>query len=256
MNLSLCIWCLKPSSDTAVEHVFPEAIGGTMNCVLPGHVVCERCNNRMAPLVRAVADEFDVTAFFAEVRRKKGRPPFIGNRGNFAGVVTPSGPALFLNLDPVSVSMPGYGPIAAFRGKARDVQATVRRTGAINEVTAEVQFGQGKKFIRGITKIAFNSLAFMCGADEARASRYNEIREFVRHGGMGRHIIIGVAEDEQYVLKPGPFWRSQGGDGCMQLRIASVTFFVDLSEGEKMLPTLIEAVHEQHGPDGWTCLPA
>lgn len=223
--------------------------------VLPGCVVCKRCNNEMAPLDRAVADEFDIPAFLAGVPRKKGRPPAIGSRGNFAGVVTCSGPELFLNMDPVSATIPGHGPLAAFRGKDRDVRATVQRTGATIDVSAEVQFGQGKKFVRGITKIAFNSLAFLCGADEARISRYDEIREFVRHGGTVRHIIIGATDDDHYVLQPGPFWRGNGGDGYMQLRIAWATIFVDLSSGEKLLPTLVKALHDERGPNGWTCLP-
>lgn len=82
MSAPVCIWCLKPSTDSDKEHIFPEALGCPPELMLPGHAVCRKCNNDLAHLDLAVIDDFDFSRFLYGIPRKKNRPPEISGRGD------------------------------------------------------------------------------------------------------------------------------------------------------------------------------
>src|SRR5712671_5298872 len=95
-----CIWCKCLSDRTPREHIVPESIGGPTDFVLINGAVCRSCNNTLARLDKALADEFDFMAFGAGVPRKGGKPPVIKSRGNFVATQDEGKTVLSINMDP------------------------------------------------------------------------------------------------------------------------------------------------------------
>lgn len=255
MKTALCIWCSRPASDRDAEHIFPEALGCPDHLVLPGTVVCRNCNTGLAHLDQAVADEFDLVAFLKRIPRKGGRPPEIVSRGNMFARIETTGPEIFFNLEPFAVTSPKGRKLAPYRGGLRDIRPNIRRNGPVGHVSFDQPFGQGKKFVRGITKIAFSAFTFLCGADLARSSRFDGVRTYVRHGGTKRHTMIRPAPDDTYTLAAHPPWSGPDGEYCIEIRIDTIQFLVDLSTSESLFPTLKAKALETYGPDGWSILP-
>lgn len=252
---TLCIWCLRPSSDKDVEHVFPEALGCPDHLTLPGTVVCRRCNTGLAHLDQIVADDFDLVALLKHIPRKRGRPPEIANRGNFYGNLTDKGPQLFFNLESYRVKTHIGRELTAYRGNTRDIRPEIKGQGVLREVSFGVPFGQHKKFVRGVTKIAFNAFTFLLGPDLARSHAFDSVRDFVRHGGEKRKVIVSACADDMYTLSAEPPWKSSNDEYCIEIRIATTRFLVDLSRSQSIIPILEAKTLEEHGPNGWTTLP-
>jgi hypothetical protein len=183
MSSGVCIWCLKESTDADREHIFPAALGWPDDLTVPGSVVCKRCNNGLAHLDQVVADDFDFLLVMNGVRRKRGRPPEVASRGNVYATRTQTGPSIFFNLDVVEHVAVDEQRIGPYRGRTRDIrpQLQVQANGTA-KVKFEVEFGQNKKFVRGLYKIALNSVARILGPDAARAEYFDWLRNYVRHG--------------------------------------------------------------------------
>jgi hypothetical protein len=257
MPASTCIWCLNftdDTDDTDVEHIFPDSLGCPEHLVLPGSVVCKRCNNGLAHLDQAVADEFDLSALLHGVPRKGGRPAVVLNRGNVYGWQSQTGPQLHFNLESHPVESVDGRRIAAYRGKPRDIRAAFSKEGPKGRLQFDVAFGQSKKFVPGIVKTAFNCLAFLLGADEARQSGFRDIRDFVLRGIGNRSVLVSFSNDEDFKLEAHPPFKASHGY-CIELRIGSAKFVVDLSNGEALLPVIKAKALEQYGNNGWLLLP-
>lgn len=251
-----CIWCLRPCRDQDVEHIFPEALGCPPHLTLPGTTVCRACNNGLGHLDQAVADDFDFLAVMNGIRRKGGRRAEVVSRGNVYAASTAEGPNIFFNLESVAHTAPTGRRIAPFRGRERDVRPQVARlSDGRARVTFEVPFGQHKKFARGLYKIALNSIAFLLGADRARASRYDWIRDYVRNGGITRHIMLTAAADASYSLASYPPWTGENGEEAMAIRIGPAEFLLDLSQNEIQLPKLLEKASESMGEGNFSVFP-
>src|SRR5918995_740309 len=113
-----CIWCKKPNVDTDIEHIIPEALGCPEGFVLTAGAVCGSCNNNLGHLDQAVIDEFDIPAFIAGVRGKRGRPPKINSRGNMFGTWGESGPVIHVNMGRNPIKAEG-GHLLAAPGKSK-----------------------------------------------------------------------------------------------------------------------------------------
>lgn len=255
MSKDRCIWCLGPADSDHVEHIFPEAIGCPPGFVLPGSVVCQKCNNRLGHLDKAVADEFDFLAFMAGVPRKKGKTPIIKSRGNVLGSVEATGPTFTFNMEKHSVTAHDGSPLAPFRGSGRNVRATLSRNGNVGTVAFDVPFGDSPKFVRGLTKIALSSLAYFLGAETARQASFTPVRSFVLEGTGRRHVLLSGSGDSEYRNSAWAPYRNESGGYVVTFRIAQNNFLVDLTEGESELPILEARMREQYGGAGWCVLP-
>lgn len=254
MDTHRCIWCLGVADDVDVEHIIPEALGCPPEFVLPGTAVCRKCNNNLAHLDLAVIDEFDIVSFMAGVPRKNGRKPFVRSRGNLLATVESNGPTYTLNMESYPVKAHGGAQLAGFRGSKRDVRGKFAKLGDVAEVSFDVPFGQNPKFVRGITKIAFSSLAYFLGAQVSLDPSFNPVREFVRNDVGKRHLLLMFSEDQTYrntVWAPSV---SPSGELFVAIRIASIEFLVDLGEGESTL-----SMFQRNMPSSfagkWTVLP-
>ncbi len=255
MSSDICIWCLQHADGKDEEHIIPEALGCPPGFVLPGTVVCRKCNNGLADLDSAVIDEFDFRAFMAGVPRKKGRPPAVRSRGNVVGTIEKDGPAISFNMDPVPVTAHDGSRLAPYRGSKRDIRATFTHDGNLARISFDVPFGQNRKFLRGITKIAFSSLAYFLGAQLARSPAFFSVRRFVKHGEGDRHVLITSSDDNHYSNCVWPPYISPSGDYTVTFRLASIKFLVDLSEEESYIRTFQATAQKCLGEKNWCILP-
>jgi hypothetical protein len=255
MTEATCIWCLGPSKSGHDEHIFPEAIGCPPRLVLPGTAVCRKCNNALGHLDKAVADEFDFLAFLAGVPRKKGRPPLINSRGNVLGSIEPTGPTLTFNMERHSVTAHDGSTVAPFRGSRRNIRAQLSQKGNVGAVSFDVRFGDNAKFIRGLVKIAYSSLAYFLGADVARQPTFASVRDFVLSGRGDRHVLLSEARDKEYRLSAWAPYQHESGGYASGFRIAQIDFLVDLTETESILPAVEGKMRETYGDAGWCVVP-
>ncbi len=255
MSADTCIWCLEHADGMDEEHIIPEALGCPPGFVLPGTVVCRKCNNGLADLDGAVIDEFDFRAFMAGVPRKKGRSPVIRSRGNVVGTVEKDGPAISFNMDPVPTTAHDGSRLAPYRGSKRDVRAKFTKDGNIARISFDIPFGQNRKFLRGITKIAFSSLAYFLGAPLARSPAFSPIRRFVRHGAGDRHVLFTSSSDNTYSNSVWPPYVSPSGDYAVTFRLTSLEFLIDLSEEESFIAMFQTKAPEFFGEKNWCTLP-
>ena len=143
-----------------------------------------------------------------------------------------------------------------YRGSKRDIRAGFSKQGQVGTINFEVPFGQNRKFLRGITKIAFSSLAFFLGASLALRPEFAPIRSFVRRGVGDRRVLMSFdSGGSTYSNCAWPPYVSPSGDHAITFRIAFVEFLVDLSEGESLLRTFQSEAPKFLGSESWCTLP-
>jgi hypothetical protein len=250
-----CIWCLSHCEGTHEEHIIPEAMGCPPGLTLPGSVVCRGCNNGLADLDQAVIDEFDMLTFLAGVPRKKGKPPVIRSRGNVVGSRDDHGSAITFNMENRPVKAHDGTTAAAYRGTNRNIRAKFNTDENLACVQFQVPFGQGQKFLRGLTKIAFSSLTYFHGPSVALHTAFDPIRAFVRTGVGKRHVLMRGSDDKKYINRVWAPYVSQSNGYALTFRLACMEFLVDLSAEETYIPMFYSQAMSLYGKDGWTMLP-
>jgi len=111
------------------------------------------------------------------------------------------------------------------------------------------------KFVRGIVKIAFSSLAYFLGPKNVVGDRFDSIRNFVINGQDVRKILLMSSLDRNYRNQVWPPYHHESGEYAITFRLVAVEFFVDLSPDLTFFPMIKEKAHELYGPDGWSYLP-
>jgi hypothetical protein len=250
-----CIWCSKRTTDRDLEHIFPAALGCPDHMTLSGNVVCRRCNNKLSKLDGAVCDEFDLLAYFSGVPRRGGKPPHILNRGNLIATVEPSGPKVSINMAPNPSPSHIKQQLGRYGGSQRNVNAKIAISGELASVSGQVPFGQGRNFVRGLLKIAFSCFTYHLGPEAASSKRFDPVREFVIHSKGARRVLVTKGDDSQFLLASYPPWIGQDGNCCVEFRIATLHFLVDLSPEENKLLELRQKAEDLFGSDGFFVLP-
>ncbi|MEK6685360.1 MAG: hypothetical protein AABY99_03120 [Pseudomonadota bacterium] len=171
------------------------------------------------------------------------------------GTIEKDGPAISFNMDPVPVTAHDGSRLAPYRGSKRDIRATFTHDGNLARISFDVPFGQNRKFLRGITKIAFSSLAYFLGAQLARSPAFFSVRRFVKHGEGDRHVLITSSDDNHYSNCVWPPYISPSGDYTVTFRLASIKFLVDLSEEESYIRTFQATAQKCLGEKNWCILP-
>lgn len=253
--MATCIWCRGTNRPSAIEHIIPESLGCPEGFVLSDGIVCRRCNNGLAHLDQAVAEDFDFLSFMAGVPRKKKRRPEIRSRGNVVGTTGPTGVEFSINMERYPVKAHDGSRLAPFGGSGRNVNATFEHDGRRAKSSFSLPIGQNPKFIRGIVKIAFSSLAYFLGAATAHAENFDPVRVFVREGKGERPILLMSNPEGGYFNQVWPPYRSESGHYAVTFRLAVVEFCVDLSPTLGLYPLLKQKTIESYGQSGWTSLP-
>jgi len=251
--MSICIWCKKIINNPTREHIIPEALGNPVDFMLE---LCRPCNNNLGHLDQAVIDQFDIPIFNAGVKRKKGKSPIISNRGNVVGRITSTGPEIHVNMENHNVISPDGIKIAPFRGTNRNIKIFVKQDNDNLEISLEFEiFTNRPKFVRGIYKIGFSSLAYFLGTEVAIRDEFDSIREFVLHGKGDRKILIQACTDTLYKNEVNqPLIRNEN-EYCVRLRLMCFEFLIDLSPNHSLFPIWVQLSRKLYGDDGWKCLP-
>lgn len=249
-----CIWCKKKSKTDSIEHIIPEALGCPDGFHLKDGTVCRRCNNGLAHLDQAVVDEFDLLAFWSGVPRKKKKSPAVNSRGNLLGRYLHNNKTLFINMNREPQTIEGQR-IAGYGKSKRNIKASFNVAGSQAKVSFTVKFGDNPKFVRGILKIAFSSLAYFIGTKEAILPKYDCIRKFVVENNGERKILLKQCSDTGYRNRVWPPYIDSNGEYAIVFRLGMVEFAVDLTQGMTSFPVLLEKSKEFYGNEGWTFLP-
>lgn len=254
--MNRCIWCTKRNSDRDIEHIFPEALGCPDGFYLESGMVCKKCNNGLAHLDRVVVGEFEIPAFMASVPRKKNKPPIINSFGNFKGNVHKSEKAFFINMDKNQHSIfPGGEKVAPFRGRHRDIKASINTVGNQASISFGFEIGKSKKFNRGIIKIAFSILAKAYGSIECNKDKYNQIRQFVNEGKGEIPFIMTKNQTKQYMTQSWNPYKSETGDYIVCFRLSQIDFLVDFTPDFSGFDAIRNKMKEVYGKNGFTWLP-
>jgi hypothetical protein len=182
MNLtaitSRCIWCTEQRQGT-LEHIIPTSLGCPEWFVLT-EGVCQKCNNKNGKLDHALLKPFELMTVFQGMPRKGGKAPTVDSHSSFASGYENGGPAFFFNRGKLPVKTPmgkALGPTSK-----RDVIEEFKITN-LGDGTAEISLRQrlefGREAVRGLFKIAFETLAFAAGTELVLDPKFDPIRSFV-----------------------------------------------------------------------------
>jgi hypothetical protein len=255
--MEACIWHKKLHAEPSFEEILLAGFGCPKEYTFSDGEVCRPCNSRCAHLDQAVLDAFDFLAFFRGVPRRGGKPPQVVNRGNVLCRWTPQGPAVFINMEKHAITTPYGDRVAPYRGKPRDIEAVVQQLGGgQGEVSWGTLLGEDPKFVRGVHKMAFELFALHLGARAVLDARYDAVRRFVLEGKGVRHILVGMGGGPW----PSPFLVPTAidcGDTryAMLFGILEVSFWVDLTPTQEVLPAFMRRVERESGTHGWSYLP-
>lgn len=191
--------------------------------------MCQACNNGLAHLDQALVDDFDLLAFMNNVPRKKGRPAQIRGRGNVIGTRGPAGPKISFNMNRYPVTGHDGTRLGAFGNSERNIRGLFEREGPFAKVSFSVPIGQNPKFVRGVVKIAFSSLAYFLGNDLAVSKDFDPVRAFVRKGVGDRPVLLMPSATRRYRHQVWPPYRFESGHYAVMFRLALIEFFVDLT---------------------------
>jgi hypothetical protein len=96
-------------------------------------------------------------------------------------------------------------------------------------ITIEVIVGDDPKFVRGITKMAFELLAFRVGVDTVMGNEYDPVRDFVMRGIGRRFILWRLNTDNTLYGVPEYTLTDPTGGKAMHFCLFGLEFFVDLT---------------------------
>lgn len=253
--MATCIWCKKKVLELAVEHIIPEPLGCPKGFTLSGGEICLCCNNKLAHLDMAVIEELEIPTFMANVKRKRNRPAIINTRGNVIGKNTEDGKTIIINMENYPIKHSDGTIVGAYGKSDRNVKASFRKEDKITLVSFQTTIGRNPKFVRGIYKIAFESIVYFLGLKYFLDDKYDNIRNFVIHGDPQRKIIYFACPDNEYrneVKAPSRKAEDQYG---IEFRLGFVAFVVDLSPNLTLFPEFLHKAKELWGERGWGYLP-
>ena len=159
-----------------------------------------------------------------------------------------------INMDPVTRSAHDGTALGGYGKSNRNVSASFVRNDNIGTVTFEVQFGKHKDFNRGLTKIAYESLAYFLGPEVALEARHQATREYLLSNRGKRRVLMKSCSDKKFrnqVWAP----HTKNGEYTVSIRLALVEFLVDLSEDQALMAELTAATSNTLADDVWTTIP-
>lgn len=250
--MSKCIWCKVEHSTTDIEHIIPESLGCPERFILSNGEVCKQCNNSLAALDQAILNDLDFFAFVNGIPRKGKRPPQISCRGNVVAYRKDYENIIFFNLSKTEKVVTDGIIVSPFRKTERNIWANFGG----DEVSFTLNIGRDPKFVRGILKIAFNSVVYFLGSETFLRGEYDSIRNFVKQGKGNREIIMFPSQKQDYknevkllILGEDP------NEYGILLRLAAIDFLIDLSPSLKYFPIFKGKAEELWGKSGWAFLP-
>lgn len=198
-----CIFCPTEEGHLSQEHVFPAALGGTLEL---DNAVCTSCNNDFSKFEQMLAQELAPIRFVLQIPDRRGEVPRVE-----ATVKTASKEyAARLEGNGKLVMKPIVTEVVGETGKrefvhqfitarqrqkleqdAKEKGLEIIETGPGDPEEGEVHFGGELRYIgsseglRTAAKIAFVGLAFRAGVVLAESDAFQNVRTYIKEGSSG-----------------------------------------------------------------------
>jgi hypothetical protein len=221
-----CIWCGNAPANS-LEHIAPDALGCPPEFVLAVGV-CTKCNHRNGKLDRALLTPFEIITVIKGISRKKGKRPTVDGFASLSSGYDANGPALYVNREKHSIETPDGKRLRGTNANdpIKDAKFDVHPDG-----TATVSFNQELRFdrkaVRGLFKIAVESVAFFQGLEAARKPELEPVKHFVLAGGGNFRAIMMPDENPAYQSYFGPCFSREGYDRIHGMTLLGLGFVCD-----------------------------
>lgn len=187
-----CIWCGSSPADS-LEHIVPDSLGCPEHFVLR-RGVCAECNRKNGKLDRSLLKPFEIMTVINGIRRKGGKRPTVDGLATMSSGYDENGPAFFINREKFAVRTPG-GKMLAPTSKLdeiEDVEITHLGESKVN-LTIRQRLLFDRKAVRGLFKIALETIAYHEGLESVAHSGFDHVRKFVMEdaGNLAALMMYG-----------------------------------------------------------------
>ncbi|MGN8118084.1 hypothetical protein [Labrys sp. 22185] len=246
-----CIWCGAKEYTPSLEHILPDS----MDCP-PGFTLdndmCASCNNKLAPLDRALLRPFELITFLGKVPRKGGKHPSLNSLASLQGRYTNTGPEIHLNGGPGITTAFGQTlkPLTATK-ELDDVSFDTH--GELATLRFSLPFGDDPKFTRALYKVGFETAVFWLGPESAHIPALTAVRRFVRKGRGAFHAVMIARPDSRAHHFEPPHRSKDTGHLAVGMRIFGVDFVVDFDPQQRLIATVRRKLEEGRAKN-WTVI--
>lgn len=181
MTEETCIWC-GGSPAASLEHIAPDALGCPEDFVLTKGV-CSRCNHRNGRLDRALLTPFEIMTVPKGVPRKRGKKPTIDGSASIFSDYDENGPVIYMNHETIPIDLPNGKRLSGVNAAnpIRNFEMENQNDGKV-KLSYDQELRFDRKAVRGLFRIAVETVAFFEGLSAARAPDLTSARRFVTDG--------------------------------------------------------------------------
>lgn len=239
-----CIWCPNPNAQS-LEHIAPESLGCPPNFALR-EGVCEACNGRHGRLDRALLVPFEIATVLKGIPRKKGKRPTVDGFSSVSSSYDENGPRFYINREKFDIVPEGKKRL---KGVTKNDPISGFQMTQLNDGRTQITYNQELRFtreaVRGLFKIAIESIAFFEGLDAARNSELDTVKAFVTSGTGNFRAIMVPDPSAEYESYYAPSWRSEDGNRAVGMTILGIGFLCDFDVECRTFPRLLEAAKQE-----------
>jgi hypothetical protein len=201
-------------------------------------------------LDRALLVPFEIITVLKGVRRKKGRRPTIDGFSSIASRYDENGPAIYINRETYSVTTPSGRRL---KGTTKSDPISEFRLTHLPGGVGNIQFNQELRFgleaVRGLFKIAVESVAFFEGLEAARNPELDLVKAFVTKGSGNFRALLMPDPNPGYESYFGPCFRAEDGSRAVGMTILGIGFICDF-ESDFRTGRLVLAEMSRQGLSG------
>lgn len=221
-----CIWC-GGSPANSLEHIVPEALGCPSEFVLRSGV-CRECNNKNSKLDRALLTPFEIVTVLKGMPRKRGRRPTVDGYSSIASDYDDNGPAFHINREKYGVRTQSGRML---KGTNADDPIRNFKWERLPDNTANISYEQELRFdrkaVRGLFKIALESIAYFNGLEAARCPDLAQLKHFVMDGGGNFRALLIADPSPTHESCFAPRYQTNDGQQAFGMTLLGVGFMCD-----------------------------
>jgi len=225
---AFCLWCGSTPA-VSLEHILPDALGCPPDFVL-NEGVCKKCNFANGKLDRAVLKPFELITVVKGSPRKKGKRPTVDGFSTVSSGYDENGPTIFINREGRSIKLPNgkyLGPHNS-QDPFQNFKHELLPSGQV-KISYSQRLELTRAGVRGLFKIALESVAFFEGLAVALSPEFDGIRRFVRCD-EGSFMVVMVADPSKaYDHYFAPSFSKSGFARMVGMTILGVGFACDFS---------------------------
>jgi hypothetical protein len=239
-----CIWC---GSDEAksLEHIVPEALGCPDDFILR-EGVCAKCNHKNGRLDRALLTPYEIITVMKGIPRKKGKRPTVDGYATISSDYDENGPAFYINREKYAVETPSGRKLVGSRADdpIRDLEWQKNPDGTV-KVSYKQEMRFDRQAVRGLFKIAVESIAFFEGLDAAHDSSLSAVKNFVLYGKGDFRAIMMVDQNPAYESYFSPCFLKDGIGRIHGMTLLGIGFACDFDADFRGGRILLEEMRKQ-----------